>query len=259
MNFFHAVLLGVVEGLTEFLPISSTFHLITTSRFLSLPNDDFLTMFEVVIQGGAILALATIYLRTLLTNRALLQAVCLSFVPTAVVGFALYTLIKGYFFTNTALTGIVFVAVGGLFLLIEQFVDTGRRSLTRSLSALTSQEALLIGLAQATSVVPGVSRAGSVIVAMMLLGYRRTEAARYTFLLSLPTILAASGLDLIRHRELFNQPGNFPLLLTGFITAGLVAYFVVQWFIHYLSNHTLRLFAYYRFALALVILAFLGF
>lgn len=259
MTILHSLILGIVEGLTEFLPISSTFHLIATSRWLSLANNDFLSTFEVVIQGGAILALLTIYLRTLLTNRTLSSRVLLSFLPTAVVGFVLYSFIKSYFFAATWLSWVIFVLVGLLFLLTESWVSSGRLNLRHSLESLTNAQALLIGLAQSLAVIPGVSRAGSVIVAMMFLGYRRDEAARYTFLLSLPTILAASSLDLLRSRSLFSQPNETFLLALGFVTSFVVAYFVVKWFLHYLSSHTLRLFAWYRFILAGIILATLGF
>lgn len=259
MTILQSLILGIVEGITEFLPISSTFHLIATSRWLGLASNDFLSTFEIVIQGGAILALTSIYLRTFLTNHTLSLRVFLSFLPTSIVGFALYSIIKGYFFSATWLTWVVFVLVGLLFLLTEYLVSSRRLKLQLSLDALTLQQSLWIGVAQSLAVIPGVSRAGSVIVAMMFLGYRRDEAARYTFLLSLPTILAASSLDLLRSRSLFSQPNETFLLAVGFVTSFVVAYFVVKWFLSYISSHSLRLFAWYRFILAGIILATLGF
>lgn len=259
MTILHSLILGIVEGITEFLPISSTFHLIATSRWLGLASNDFLSTFEIVIQGGAILALTSIYLRTFLTNHTLSLRVFLSFLPTSIVGFALYSIIKGYFFSATWLTWFIFILVGFLFLFTESWVSSGRLNLRLSLDSLTNIQALLIGLAQSLAVIPGVSRAGSVILVMMLLGYRRDEAARYTFLLSLPTILAASSLDLLRSRSLFSQPNEFLLLAVGFVTSFVVAYFVVKWFLHYLGSHTLHLFAWYRFILAGIILVTLGF
>lgn len=259
MNIFHGVIFGIVEGLTEFLPISSTFHLITFSRLLGLTPTPFVKMFEVVIQGGAILSLMFIYTRTLLSNKTLLLRVITSFVPTAIVGAILYKIIKEVFFSTNWLMLVAFVGVGVLFLLLERLISSGKLVPSRSLFSLTQKEAILIGLAQATAVIPGVSRSGAVLLLMILLGYRRDEAAKYTFLLSVPTILAATCLDLFRNRLIFtNQPGDLMVLILGFASAFLVAYFVVTWLLQYLATHTLRIFAWYRFIVAGLILLILG-
>lgn len=258
MNYFHSIVLGIVEGISEFLPISSTYHLITVSRWLGLSQSDFLTTFEVVIQAGAILALGTLYLKTLLTNRTLLKLVTLSFLPTSIVGFGLYSLIKGYLFQYSSLSWFVFIIVGLLFLLFEYLVSRKMLSLTRTLDSLSSMEAIIIGLAQALAVIPGVSRSGSVILMMLFTGFRRDEATRYTFLLSLPTILAASALDLIKHPEILTTTSNLSHLLVGLLVAYVSAYLVVRWFIRYMSEHSLKLFGYYRLILALVIYLTLG-
>ncbi|EKD80590.1 MAG: hypothetical protein ACD_40C00052G0004 [uncultured bacterium] len=259
MTILHSLIFGIVEGLTEFLPISSTFHLITVGRLLGLESNPFTSMFEVVIQGGAILSLLFIYTQTFLKNHTLTLKVLCSFIPTAIVGLILYKIIKGIFFNTNALMLAVFVGIGILFLLIEHRVTLGKLSLHKSLTSISWKEALLIGLAQSTAVIPGVSRSGSVILLMMYLGFRRDEAAKYTFLLSVPTILAASSLDLYQNRFIFvDNPANFTPLAVGFIASFIVAYLVVQWLLHYLGSHTLRLFAWYRFAIAIFILFILG-
>jgi undecaprenyl-diphosphatase len=255
MNIGESIILGVVEGLTEFLPISSTFHLIVTTQILGLPSSDFVKMFEVVIQGGAISALLFIYTKTLLSDLKLSLKVALSFIPTAVVGAALYSVIKVLFFGSNALILSAFVLVGIIFLITEYLVKHKRLILTKSLADLSYKEALGVGFAQSLAVIPGVSRAGSVIVAMMGMGYKRDEAARYTFLLSLPTILAASLLDVYKNRDLLAGLGNEKIVLaTGFITAFIVAYVVVKWLLAYLKSHTLEIFAWYRFAVTLLLL-----
>lgn len=257
MNILESLILGIVEGLTEFLPISSTFHLIMTSRILGLPSTDYLKLFEVVIQSGAILSLLFIYAKMLLNDFKLLKLVLYSFIPTAVVGMLLHKVIKNVFFESSWLMLIAFVGVGLIFLVLEKFIIKDQKQLSKTCANLTIKQSVLIGFAQAFSIVPGVSRAGSVIVAMMLLGYKRDEAAKYTFLLSLPTILAASSLDLFQGRELLMSLTDGWLILgVGFFTAMLSAYLVVKWFIKYLSNHTLEIFGWYRLALAGILILF---
>lgn len=257
MNIWQSVVLGIVEGLTEFLPISSTFHLIVTSKILGLPSSDFLKLFEVVIQSGAIFALIFIYAKTLLGDRKLLTNTLVAFIPTAIVGALLYKVIKGVFFETDWLMLTVFLLVGVLFLVLEKYLSTHQVALSKTCTHLTNKDSLLIGLAQATSIVPGVSRAGSVIVAMMLMGYRRDEAAKFTFLLSLPTIFAASALDLYQGRELLTTiDAGWLLLGLGFTTSLLVAYFVVKWLTKYLATHTLAIFGWYRLGMALILVVF---
>jgi undecaprenyl-diphosphatase len=257
MNILQSLVLGIVEGLTEFLPVSSTFHLIVTSRIMSLGSTEFLKLYEVVIQSGAILALLFIYTKSLLADRKLILSVIYSFIPTAIVGFGLHKIIKGVFFESTWLILIVFVAVGIIFLALEKYFGRRPNYLNKSCNSITPTQALIIGLSQALSVVPGVSRAGSVIVSMMCLGYKRDEAAKYTFLLSLPTIIGASALDLYQGREVIMGIGDgWTLLLIGFFVAMLVAYVVVKWFTQYLSNHTLAIFGWYRLALATLLVIF---
>jgi undecaprenyl-diphosphatase len=229
------------------LPVSSTFHLIFTSRLLALNNSDFLKMFEVVIQSGAIGALILLYTKTLLQDRRLLFQVIVSFIPTAVIGLALHEVIKNVFFETTWLMFSVFLGMGLLFILLEKWLKRSNRQLTKNCAALTIKQALFIGLAQACSIIPGVSRAGSVLVPMIILGYKREEAAKYTFLLSMPTIFAASALDLYQGKELLMTQGdNWILLGVGFVTALITAFFVVKWFIRYLESHTLEIFGWYR-------------
>ncbi|MEO6508885.1 MAG: undecaprenyl-diphosphate phosphatase, partial [Patescibacteria group bacterium] len=191
MNIFQSIILGVVEGITEFLPISSTFHLIFASKLLDIPQNDFLKLFEVVIQGGAILSVVILYIKELLSDRELLKKVIVSFLPTATIGFVLYKVIKNVFFEADLLMLAVFLIVGIIFIVVEK--SHRNQALTQPIDKLTYKDAFIIGLVQALAVIPGVSRAGSVILAMIFLGYNRPNAAKYSFMLSIPTILAASG------------------------------------------------------------------
>jgi undecaprenyl-diphosphatase len=210
---------------------------------MGLASTDFLKLFEVVIQSGGIAALLFLYTKTLFSDKKLFMNVVYSFIPTAVVGFGLYKIIKNTLFESNWLMLSVFIGLGIIFLVIERYSLV----LTKKCDSITPLHAILIGLAQAFSVVPGVSRAGSVIVAMMCLGYKRNEAAKYTFLLSMPTIFGATALDLYQGRELLlGMTDGWLLLGIGFAVAFVTAYLVVKWFTHYLANHTLELFGWYR-------------
>lgn len=255
MNNLQAIVLGIVEGLTEFLPVSSTFHLIFTAKLLGLETSDFLKLFEVFIQSGAIFALVFIYTKTLLTSQKLFLNVATAFIPTALVGAVLYKIIKGVFFEADWLMLTVFMSVGILFIVLEKYLHKHKIVLAKNCAQLTTRDSLIIGVSQALSVVPGVSRAGSVIVAMMLLGYKREEAAKFTFLLSLPTIFAASALDLYQSRELLTTiTGGWGLLAIGAGIAFIVAYVVVKWFTKYIASHTLEIFGWYRLLMGGIIL-----
>lgn len=249
----QSIILGIVEGVTEFLPISSTFHLIVASRWLGLPQSDSQKLFEVVIQAGAILAVIFLYLRTLLLDHELLKKVIVSFVPTAVIGLVLYKLIKGFFFENYLLQLTVFAAVGIIFIVFEK---TRRGHYLRTGSDLSYTEALLVGAAQALSVIPGVSRAGAAMVALMYVNTRRDEAAKYSFLLAVPTVIGAAALDLFKSRALLlTATYEWTPLVIGALAAFATSLLVIKWFIRYLQTHTISIFGWYRIIAALTLIA----
>jgi len=252
----QAALLGAIEGVTEFLPVSSTFHLIWAQHLLGIAGTDLVKLFEVVIQAGAVLAVLALYLRTILTDRALVVRLFVSFVPTAVVGLVLYRAIKDVLFADLQLQLAVFALVGVLFVVVERaWAD---RPLRRLAVELSYRDAALGGLAQAFAVVPGVSRAGAVIVALIALGVRRDDAARYSFLLALPTIVAAAGYDLYQSRDALAAGASaiVPIAI-GFGVAFVTALAVVRWFVAYLQRHTLTAFGAYRIVAALALAAIL--
>jgi len=253
MNFLHAILLGIVEGLTEFLPISSTLHLIQATKQLGLEETPFIKLFNVVIQSGAMLAVVPLFLRTLFNDRTLFKKIALSFIPTAAVGFAFYKVIKSFFFVNQSLQWGVFLSVGFLFIGYEWVMK--ERPLQRDASSLSHREAIFIGIAQALAVVPGVSRSGIVMLAMMGMGMKRPEAARYSFFLAVPTIFAASVFDLFKNREaIIGQTHHAEFLLIGLFSSFVSAMFVIRWFIGYLQKHSLAPFGWYRIVLSLFFL-----
>jgi undecaprenyl-diphosphatase len=255
MNIIQAVILGLVEGITEFLPISSTFHLIFTAKLLGLQQTDFVKSFEVIIQTGAILAAVAIYAREVWEDKSLAVKAMVAFIPTGVVGFLLHDIIKGVFFESELFMLVAFVVMGFVFLLVEYAIKRKSLKLQHTLQSFTIPQAALIGLVQAAAVLPGVSRAGAVIIAMMILGIKREEAARFSFLLAIPTIMAASVYDAYKMREvIMAQQENIMLIFVGFFVAMVTAYFVMRWFISFLKSNTLVPFAIYRFVLVIIIL-----
>ena len=258
MNILQATLLGVVEGITEFLPISSTFHLIFAAKLLRISQNDFTKLFEVFIQSGAVLSITLLYFSNVVKYKELTKKVIISFLPTAIIGLILYKFIKNVLFENQIFMVGIFAAVGGIFFLVEFLIKRKKINLVKKVSSLTYQDALIIGLAQTLAIFPGVSRAGVVIVAMILLRYRRNESAYYSFLLSIPTIFAASFFDLFKMRMVVsNYSNNWILLSVGFISAFVSSYFVVNWFINFLKKNSLVVFGYYRLAIAIILLLIL--
>lgn len=251
MDFLQVIILGIVEGVTEFLPVSSTFHLIFSAQLMGIQQSEFMKLFEVVIQSGAIVSVVFLYGRELIRDKELLNKVIVSFLPTALVGFALYKVIKTIFFESQYLMIGVFSIMGLLFILFEYLIKKDRISLKKETKDLTVQDALLIGFVQSLAVIPGVSRAGSVLLGMMLLRYKRDEAARYSFILSIPTIFMASAYDLYKMRQTLTESVN---IIVGFLTAMIVSFFVMKWFIAYLKENSLAVFGYYRILLAIILL-----
>lgn len=259
MTHIQALILGIVEGITEFLPVSSTAHLILTSHFMQIADDQYLSFFEVFIQSGAILAVVVMYIQTMINNRELTRNVLVSFFPTAIIGFVLYKIIKTVFFSATGLIGFMLFFVGVLFLLLEYVVKEDRLKLHKSLKQVTIKQAIVIGLAQSLAVIPGVSRAGTVMLTMMAMGYKRSESALYSFMLAVPTIMAASVYDLYKSRDiLMSSTTSLSPLLLGFITSFAVAYISVKWLIGYLQKHSLVPFGFYRIALAILVMFFIA-
>jgi len=238
-----ALILGILEGLTEFLPVSSTAHLIIAADLLNLPSSQYWQFFEVFIQAGAILAVVTLYFKQIF-NFKLVTNLLFSFVPTALIGFGLYKIIKSIFFESILLISVSLIVFGLIFLLVEKLIKQKKLIINKNLDRLSPKQAVLIGLAQALAVVPGVSRAGSVMVAGLLLGYKREQVALYSFLLAVPTILAAAIFDLLK-TDWSIVSTNIGLTLIGFVSAYLSALVVIKWFINYLQKKNLEIFGYW--------------
>lgn len=259
MSLITAIILGFVEGITEFLPISSTFHLILASRFLNLNQSDFVKLFEVFIQSGAIVAVILVYFKEIIASRRLLKSLIVSFVPTAIVGFTMYGVIKNVFFDSLYLGIIFFILIGLIFILVEILIKNKILKNDKGLDNLTFRNAIFIGIFQSFAIVPGVSRAGAVILGMILLGFRRDISAKYSFMLAIPTILSASLFDLYKMKHVLTSgSGAIGALLIGAGVSFICAYFVMRWFIRFLEKKSLVIFGLYRVVVGIILMLTFG-
>lgn len=247
MNIIQTIILSIVEGISEFLPISSTGHLILASKLLSIPQTEFVKSFEIIIQLGAILAVVVIYFKKLILSLdfELWKKILISFIPSTIFGLFFYKLIKSYFIGNSTIV-VWSLLIGGLvMILFEKYYKHTKRK-------LNYWDYAKIGLFQVLSMIPGVSRAFATIFGGMLVGMKRTEATEFSFLLAIPTMFAATALDLIKSDVSVWTSSNVSTLIIGFIGSFITAYFVVKFLIKFVQKHNFVSFGIYRIVLALI-------
>ncbi|MBD3281391.1 undecaprenyl-diphosphate phosphatase [Candidatus Uhrbacteria bacterium] len=252
-----AIILGVVEGVTEFLPISSTGHLILFNEWFAF-GEAFTKLFDIVIQSGAILAVIVIFWKDLWPQKWSFKSleeqwgrILAAFAVTAVLGVLFGDFIEEHLF-NPWVVAIALIAYGVVFYIVER---KGTRNSESGTGDLSYSHAMLIGLAQALAMVPGTSRSGATIIALLLLGYTRVFAVKFSFLLAVPTLLAASVYSLAKYDNGIST-GDFWLLAVGFAVSFVVAYAVSKWFLRFVQTKTFIPFAYYRIILGVIVLAY---
>ena len=253
MGFIDAIILGVVEGITEFFPISSTGHLILTAELLGLPETDFLKTFQIVIQLGAILAIVTLYWRKLLFDQDVIKKIIIALLPALGIGFVLYKLIRQLF--ESSLIVVVSLFVGGVILVLFEWWRRNRIDEGSSIETMSYKTAFLVGLFQTLSVVPGVSRAGATLLGGMILGMKRQAIVEFSFLLAVPTMISATALDIWKSGSLFSS-ADVPFLAVGFVTAFVVAILAVKFLLRYVETHTFMVFGVYRIVVAVFFFLF---
>ncbi|MGD8277503.1 MAG: undecaprenyl-diphosphate phosphatase [Gemmatimonadota bacterium] len=256
---FHAVVLGLVEGATEFIPVSSTGHLILVGDWLGFQGD-FAATFEIVIQLGAILAVVWLYRARIASvvrglpgdpvARRLTWNLALAFVPAAVVGVLAHRWIKAVLFNPVTVASAL--VLGGIAILVIERLRPRVR--VAGVDDLPPRTALGIGIAQVASLVPGVSRSGATIMGGLGLGLSRQAAAEFSFFLAIPVMVAATGFELATTPQILS-PDRLLVVAVGFATSFVAALFVVKAFLRFVSHHTFAAFAWYRIAFGLVLLA----
>lgn len=251
LNFIQAVILGVVEGVTEFLPISSTAHLILAADLLRLEQTEFMKSFEIIIQLGAILAVVLLYWRAFLKPEVL-KRLMVAFIPTGIIGFLLYKIIKSYLLDNT---GVVLwsLFLGGLFLIIFERWHKERKDSLDDISTIPYKECFIIGLFQSISMVPGVSRSAATIIGGLLLGLKRSTIVEFSFLLAVPTMMAATTLDLVKNADTFSTDQS-GLLLVGFVTSFVMAIVGIKFLLSYIQKNNFIPFGIYRMIVVVLFL-----
>jgi undecaprenyl-diphosphatase len=259
---WKAAILGLVEGATEFVPVSSTGHLIVVSDWLDLVDERAKT-FDIFIQLGAILAIVWLYRRRLgqvvmsasrdTNSRRFLINLLIAFLPAALIGFLAHDWIKARLF-NPVIVAVALVVGGVLILLIEHWSP---RATTHEVNAVRPQTALGIGLAQVLSLVPGTSRSGATIMGAYALGLSRVAATEFSFFLAIPVMLAATSYDLAKSWSSLT-PSDAPMFAVGFLVSFVSAVIVVRAFLTYVSAHSFAVFAWYRIVLGALLLAARG-
>ena len=254
----HALILGIVEGLTEFLPVSSTGHLILVGQILGF-NDDKGKVFEIAIQFAAILAVVWEYRARLWHTLASINSEPLSqrlasnlivaFMPAAILGFLFLKQIKTYLFNPTVVAS-AFIIGGLLILWVERRQHVIR---AETVDDMTWQDALKVGFAQALSMIPGTSRSGATIIGGLFFGLSRRAATEFSFFLAIPTMFAATFYDVYKHRELFSVD-DIPLFAVGGTVSFISAFLAVRGLIRFISRHDFTVFAWYRIAFGIIVL-----
>ena len=255
MTIIDSIILGITEGITEFLPISSTAHLIIVSTLLGLKQTISNVAFEVIIQLGATLAIVAIYLDKInLKEIELWKKVILAFFPLAIIGFLLRHQIKELF--NLYTVAWMFIIGGIVFFIVEKLYSEEKVKVNE-VEKVTYRQALLIGFFQVFALIPGTSRSGSTIVGGMLGGLSRKTAADFSFLLAIPTMFAASGYEFAKNIHSFKEQ-NLLILGIGFIISFISCYIAVKWFLKFVKKYTLNPFGVYRIIIGIILLYMLS-
>ena len=254
MNIYDSVILGVIEGFTEFLPISSTGHLIVASSFLGIEQTNITKAYEVIIQFAAILAVVLNYKEKFTLQKIdLWSKVIIAFLPLAIIGFIFSHQIKALFSINVV--AIMFIVGGIIFLIVEKFFIKEELNTLQKVEDITFKQSLVIGFAQVFALIPGTSRAGSTIIGALLVGLNRKVSAEFSFLLAFPVMSAVTAYDLLKHYKEFSD-ANLLSLGVGFIISFLVAFVTMKLFLKFLEKFTFVSFGIYRILFGTLLLTF---
>ncbi|HRN69842.1 MAG TPA: undecaprenyl-diphosphate phosphatase [Candidatus Woesebacteria bacterium] len=254
-----ALILGIIEGITEFLPISSTGHLIIANRFINFKGE-FANLFDIIVQLGAVLAVIVYYRSKIIPpvqHRKKLSEyinnwfkILIAFIPAAIIGFLLSDIIEKYLF-STLVVGIAMV-LGGILLLVADRQKF--KSSANKLNEVGIQQALIIGLFQCLSLIPGMSRSASTIIGGLFKDLSRETAIEFSFLLSIPTLFGASVLKLVKYQQTLGST-EVTTLAVGLVTSFVTALLVISLLTKYIKTHNFQFFAYYRIVIGLIILS----
>lgn len=250
MTYFQAIILSIIEGLTEFIPVSSTGHLILAQHFLHITQTDFTKSFDIIIQLAAILAVIWTFRSKIILSTKLWPSIIFAFLPTGIIGFVLYKLVKSYLLGNTMIT-VISLFVGGLALLLFDKLSIYKNQ-EKTIASLTPQKSATIGLFQTLSIIPGVSRSAASIIGGLISGLSRQEAVEFSFFLAIPTMVAASGYDLLKSGSSFSI-GEYMVLAVGCIFSFISSLIAIRYFLSFIKKHDFTYFAIYRIVISVIV------
>jgi len=250
VNLFDVLILSIVEGITEFLPVSSTGHLILTGFVLGIKQTDFVKCFEIAIQLGAILSIVVLYGKSLLIDTRVIKRILVAFIPTAIMGAIFYKIIKTFFMGNCKIV-LWSLFLGGIILILFELRYKEKNGSLTDIRAMSYTQALIIGLFQSVALIPGVSRAAATIIGGLSLGLRRQTIVEFSFLLAVPTMLAATVFDVWKNYSVFTQ-AHFVFLLIGIAASFIAALVSVKFLVGFLKKHNFVVFGVYRMLIALL-------
>ena len=254
MELLHALLLGIIEGLTEFIPVSSTGHMILTGKLLNLNLEDkFVNSFMIIIQLGAILAVVLAFKDKVFKDFNLWKKLAVAFVPTGIIGLLLDDFIE-QLLGSPSVVAYMLIFWGIVFIVIELMHKNKEDYSREEIEDINYKNSFLIGLAQCVAMVPGTSRSGATIIGGLLMGMNRKVASEFSFLLAIPTMFAATGYKVVKNINAFSSADILPLLI-GFVVSFVVAYVVIKWFLAFIRKHTFIPFGIYRIIVGIAFLA----
>ena len=254
MDILQAIIIGIIEGFTEFLPISSTGHMIVASKYLGIEQTAVIKAYEVIIQFSAILAVMLLYKDKInLKEIDLWSKIMAAFLPLAIIGFILKDWVKEIFVIETVAWMFI---VGGIIFIIVEYFHKDEEKKSKEVEEVTWFQAMAIGFSQVLSLIPGTSRAGSTIIAGMLSDVNRKASTEFSFLLAIPVMTAVSGYDLLKHYHDF-VGADMTAFLVGFVVAFVVAYITIKLFIVFLQRFTFVAFGIYRIVFGIILLMLL--
>ncbi len=263
MNIFHSIILGIIEGITEFLPISSTGHLILASNILKIQNIASIKSFQIIIQLGAILAVVVLYFKDFF-NLEIIKKIIISFIPTGIIGLILYKFLKEYLLDNSFIV-VITLFFGGIIMIILESRYIKRNKNNRpeldkkflddkndiNIKDITYKKAFFLGLWQSIAIIPGVSRSGATIIGGLLMNLKRETIVKFSFLLAVPTIIAATGFDLIKSYKDFSNVDVLNISI-GFVVSFIFALIFIKWLINYIQKNNFIIFGIYRIIISII-------
>lgn len=260
MSIIHTIILGIIEGITEFLPISSTAHIDIARTILSIPSSEFIKSFEIIIQLGAIMAVVVLYAKKVFSSFKIFKNLLIAFIPTGIIGFALYKIIKSVLLGNLYVEASALLIGGVIIILFENYRKNkiNQESENHNIESLSVRKLVTLGVAQSLAVIPGVSRSGAVIICGRALDLGASLITEFSFLLAVPTMLMATLYDIYKSGLSFTG-SEWGTVGLGFIVSFVVALIVIKWLLSYIQKHSFKIFGWYRIIIGLILIIALYF